>query len=195
MRGAQLAGALDVPFLEQIGEALVAVLDAFGVGHTLEDFAVLFIGGVANLDLVAQAAQEGFVHQVARGQVGGEDDQHIEGDFDLAAGMQGQEIQAVFKRHDPAVEQVAWADELAAKVVDQQDAAVGFNLEGGFIKFIDIIENQVKPGQGQFTANDNEGPANAQPARVAAYGGRAQGARAGRGGSLFVGELVVDRVV
>ena len=54
----------------------------------------------------------------------------------------------VFQRDNPAVQQVARAYLLAAKVVDQQDAAVGFDLERRFIEFMDIIKYQVEPSQG-----------------------------------------------
>src|SRR3990172_3535347 len=95
MRGAQLAIALDVPLLEQVGQSLVRVGDALALGHALEDAAVLFIARIADLDLVAQPSQKGLVHQVARRQVGREHDHHVERDFDLAPGVQRQKIEAV----------------------------------------------------------------------------------------------------
>ena len=128
---------------------------------------------------MAQAAQECLIHQVLRGQVGRENHQHVEGDFDLAPGVQGEIIDAVFEGHNPAVEQVARADHLAAKVVDQQNAAVGFDLEGRFVIFQGVVEDQVQAGQGQLAAGDDKGPADAHPARVAA---RARAQRAGAAG-------------
>jgi hypothetical protein len=82
---------------------------------------------------MAQAAQKGFINQFFRRQIGREDDQHIKRHFHLAPGVQGQVIDAVFQRDNPAVEQVARADLLASKVVDQQDTAVGLYLEWSLI--------------------------------------------------------------
>ena len=140
-----------------------------------------------------QAAQESFIDQVARGQVGRENHQHVKGDFKFASGMQGEVIDAVFQWDNPAVEQIARADHLAAKVIDEQDAAVGFHLEGCFVVFERIVKDQVQPSQGQFAARDNKGPADFDPARIAA-GAAAQRAGAGGGGVLFAGEFVVYRV-
>src|SRR3990170_8503825 len=72
MRGSQLAIALDIPLLQQVGQSLVRVGDALALGHALEDAAVLFIVRIADLDLVAQPSQKGLVYQVARRQVGRE---------------------------------------------------------------------------------------------------------------------------
>ena len=69
MGGAQLAVFLDVPFLKQVGQALVAVGDALDGRDAPEDLAVFFVTWVGDFDLVAQAAQEGFIDQVARGRL------------------------------------------------------------------------------------------------------------------------------
>ena len=58
-------------------------------------------------DLVRNASQKGFVGQFVQGEVGGEDDEQLEGDVDFSAGAKGKEIDAAIERHDPAVEQIA----------------------------------------------------------------------------------------
>ena len=70
MGGAQFAVAFDVPFLQQVGQTLVVIFDILGLGHAPEDFTEFFVRWVADFDFMAQAAQEGFVHQVAGWQVG-----------------------------------------------------------------------------------------------------------------------------
>ena len=62
--------------------------------------------------------------------------------------MKREEVHAVFERDDPAVEQVTRADLLSSKVIDQQNAAIGFYLERRFIEFMDFIVDkvQVLPG-------------------------------------------------
>ena len=65
-------------------------------------------GGRADFDFVGKAAQEGRVHQVFGLEVGGEDDQFLEGNEEAFAGMEVEVVDAVFQGDDPAVEQVAW---------------------------------------------------------------------------------------
>ena len=64
MGGAQFAVMFDIPFLQEICQPLVAVFDLFIIGHAAEDFAVLFIRRIADLDLVPKTAQEGLIHQI-----------------------------------------------------------------------------------------------------------------------------------
>jgi len=70
-------------------------------------------------------------------------DQHIERDFNFPPGVQGQVVDAVFKGDNPTVEQVARADLLAAKIVNEENSPIRFNLEGRFIEFVNVIEHQV----------------------------------------------------
>ena len=62
--------------------------------------------------------------------------------------MQRQVINAVFQRHNPAIQQVARPHLLPAKIIDQQDAAVGFHLEWRLVEAVDVVEDQVQPAQG-----------------------------------------------
>ena len=66
MRGAQFAIAFDVPFLQEVGEALVTVLHAFRLRDAAKDLTILFVRRIANLDLVTDAAQK-----VVRAAIGG----------------------------------------------------------------------------------------------------------------------------
>src|SRR5687768_16644550 len=134
MRSAQFAVALDIPLLQQIRQPLIAIFHFLILRNALENLTVLLIGRITNLDLMPQAAQEGFIHQVFRRQVCGEHNQNVKWDFHFASVVEGQEIYTVFERDDPAVEQITRAYLLASKVINQQDAAVGFYLERRLIK-------------------------------------------------------------
>ena len=52
--------------------------------------------------------------------------------MDLLAIWQIQIINSVFQRHDPSVEQLVDLDALAAKVVDDERAAIALQLDGRF---------------------------------------------------------------
>ena len=107
--------------------------------------------------------------------------------------MQRQVIDAVLQRDNPAVQQVARAHLLAAKVVDQQDAAVGLDLKRRFIIFERIVKHQIQTSQGQLAARHNEWAFDTHPARIAAGAGAQRPGAGGRG--IFVsGQLVVDRI-
>ena len=62
--------------------------------------------------------------------------------------MKREEVDAVFERHDPAIQQIARAHLLASKVVDQQNSTVRFDLERRFIKFVYFIVNKIEPFEG-----------------------------------------------
>src|SRR5689334_1512626 len=85
-----------------------------------------------------------------------EDDQNVERDLNFTSVMQREEIHAVFERDDPAVEQIARSYLLASKVVNQQDAAIRFDLEGRFVKLMDIIIDEIESFQGQLTTDHDE---------------------------------------
>ena len=146
-------------------------------------------GRVLREDLVGDAPHERFVGERLRLQVGREDDQHVERNLELAAGMQRQEVDAALERHDPAVQEVARRDALAAEVVDDEDAAVGLHLDRRFVEPRDRVEREVEHLQRQLAADHDDRPLDLFPAPVV----RRRGDHAGRRrGAADV--HVVDRI-
>src|SRR5262249_39981659 len=90
----------------------------------------------------------------------------LEGNLELLARGQIEEVVTVFERHDPAVEQLLRAAQLPAEVVDQEDAAVGLDVQRSLVKVRLGVEFQVEHGQVQFTARNDNRPADAYPARI-----------------------------
>ena len=125
------AARLVVVFHEVLERRLVE-LEAEMVAHEHEQFSELPFRRIGDFDLVRYAAQEGVVDQISRFQVGGEDDELIEGDLQFAAVGQVEEVVTLFERNDPPVEQLIDAHPLPAEVVDDERAAVGLELQGGF---------------------------------------------------------------
>src|SRR5581483_5219468 len=108
--------------------ALTKILGAAGLGGNLvvlhqpaEDLVEHGVADVVDLDLGLDAPQERLVGEVARVQVGREDDHQLEGNLELHAGGQGEVVDATVERNDPAVEQLARRKHLAAEVVDDED--------------------------------------------------------------------------
>src|SRR5215213_9732866 len=106
MRGTQFAITFDIPLLQQIRQSLIAILHLFILSNPFENFPILFVRRITNLDLVAQAPQEGFIHKVFWREISREHDQNIERDFYFPSIMEREEIYAVFEGNDPAVKQV-----------------------------------------------------------------------------------------
>ena len=114
---AQFTIAFDIPFLQQISQTLIVVFDPFILSYAFKYLTILLEGWIADLNLVAQTAQEGFIDKVFRRQIGGKNDEDIERNFHFAAGVQTQVIDAVFERNDPAVEQITRAHLLVADML------------------------------------------------------------------------------
>ena len=113
---------------DEVLRDVFVVGDVFVAGDAAEDLGKLFLGDGAQLDLGLDAAQECGIDQAGGIVIRGEDDQHFEGNLDLFAADQGQEIDAAVEGHDPAVEQLVGAQALAAEVVDDEHAVVGLHL-------------------------------------------------------------------
>ena len=74
-------------------------------GVAIEDLFVNVAGGGVDVDFVPDAAEEGIVNEVLRVEVCREDDELLEGDLELLAAGDGEEIVPVFERQNPAVEE------------------------------------------------------------------------------------------
>src|SRR5581483_12202702 len=83
------------------------VRDAPALTNPAEDLLVLLDRWVGHFDLVSDPPQERLVDQACRVQVGGEDDELIEGYRDLLAGLEIQIVLALLQRNDPAIEEIA----------------------------------------------------------------------------------------
>ena len=103
-------------------------------------------------------------------EVGGEDQQLLKRHLDLFAGVQGQIIDAAFEGDDPAIEQIVGIDPLAAEVVDDQGAAVGFHLKRRFVEARGLTVDQVHGLNRHFAADDDDRPLDPDPALVVALG-------------------------
>ena len=122
------AGAL-VVLAHEIERCFGIKLDLTLLADAGEDLEELVARRIGDFDLVADAAEECFVPQFGGPQVRREDEEHVERYFECIAAVQGEVVDALFHRHDPAVEQLFGLDHLAAKVIDDQDAAVRLPLQ------------------------------------------------------------------
>ena len=115
---------------------------------------------------MADAAEECLVAELGRTQVRREDEQHVERHFKRVAAVQREVIDALFHGHDPAVEQLLRLDHLAAKVIDDQDAAVRLPLQRSDVELRLSGIAQLQFLQCQFTAGADHGAARDDPAAV-----------------------------
>ena len=90
----------------------------------------------------------------------------FEGHLELHAGGQREVIHAAVERDDPAVQQIARREHLAAEVVDDQDAVVGLHLAGRDEDAGGFVEAQFQHGGRQFAAHGDAGALADDPARV-----------------------------
>ena len=178
--GAERPFGFDVMLLQQIAHDVLIIGNFALVQHPAHDFAVLVIGRGADFDFVANAAQKRLVYQIFGGQIGRKDEQNFERHFDFAPCVHGEEVYPLFHGHNPAVEQVVRPNLLAAEVVYQEHAAVGFHLEGGFVILGVVVVAQFQPVQRQLTADHDGRAADANPTAVALRGWL--GVRLGHGG-------------
>lgn len=126
MNSLKLAVGFAVPPIEQVFVACPVKSDALLLAYALKDeFKIVFIWGKYT-HLHLNAPEERFVSQAIRVQVGAENDQRSEWDFDRLTGAQAQEIHSIFQWHDPAVEQVHRACLLPAEIVNDKYASIGF---------------------------------------------------------------------
>ena len=75
-------------------------------------------------------------------------------------------VDAIFQRHDPAIEQFLGTAQLPAEVVDEEDAAVRLDVHRHLIivRLGRVI--QVEHGQVQFAAGDDDRPLDLHPALI-----------------------------
>ena len=106
-------------------EQLRVVFQPVGLDHLAENDSISLPGRRGDIKPISHPAQKGVIHQPFKVQVSGKNEQLLERDLDLLAGVQGQVIGLPLQRDDPAVQQVQRIDPLPAEVVDNQGPAIG----------------------------------------------------------------------
>src|SRR5215207_754380 len=120
--------------LEQVEHQGTVERDLPVTAAVLEDLRELGDGWAFRKHLVVDASKECCGDEVRGFDIGCEDDQYHEWEFEFLPRLQGQEVDSTFKRNDPPVEQIARRDLLPAEVVDDQHAAVGDGLDRSSIE-------------------------------------------------------------
>src|SRR5262249_38414272 len=108
--------------------------------------------------LVLDAAEKGGVSQVIGIQLGREYHHHFEQDLELEPVGRGQVVDAAVKRHNPAIQQLTRRHDLAAKVIDEEDAVVRLHLHGGREHAARLVIVQLEHAGNQLAAHHDEGP-------------------------------------
>ncbi|MBI2297527.1 MAG: hypothetical protein HYU66_01015 [Armatimonadetes bacterium] len=184
--GAEAAVGLPVVLVDQVVQHLAPVFEPHLAAVVDEDLPELLFGRVADFHLVADAAQEGLLDQILGRQVGGEDDQQIEGHLHLHAAGQVVVVVVLLERHYPAVEELPGGHLLATEVVDHEHAAVGLELQRSDVMAALDVPGHLEVLHQQLAADDDERPADEGPAAIERHAGGVGGVADG---------LVVDGVV
>ena len=80
--------------------------------------------------------------------------------------MQVQIIDARFQRDDPSIEEIARRHALAPEVVDDEDAAVRFQMNGRFVELRQVAVSEVEHFERQLAADRDDRPADSHPAAI-----------------------------
>lgn len=134
--------------------------------HDLEKFAESLFCWILDFDLVRNSTQKRVVDKVFWLEIGAEDDQLIEWDLNFLSVAHRQVVVAFFERYDPSIEQFVDTHSLTSEVVDQQNAAIAFELQRRIANIGIFIEVNLQHFHGQFTAGDNGRSANSNPSIV-----------------------------
>src|SRR5215471_11263131 len=162
---------------QYLGDVLFAadaeMLAAAGFGgylqrlhHALENLLEDVGRYVLHQHLGLNATQERFVGQFVRVEVGREHHHELERHLELHAGGEGEVIDAPVEGDDPAIEQFARGEHLAAEVVDDQDAVVRLHLRGRDEHFCGLVEPQFQHRGGKLTADRDARALADGPSRV-----------------------------
>ena len=135
-----------------------------------KNFGELFGSSVIDPYFIGDSAQEGFVGTIGGIEIGGEGDENVERDFKFFCALQREEIDAAIQRSHPAIEQFVGAEFLAAEIVDDQDAVIGFHLQRGGVGVGGFVVLEIEHVGGEFTASENAGAAAEHPAAVGVFG-------------------------
>ena len=155
-----------IPFLQQVHKTVAVERHFQALAHLREDLIKHLLVRAADFHFHLNAAQESAIDQFTGIKVGGEDDQLAEWNFQRLPGVQAQKVDARFQRDDPAIEQLLRADLLAAKVVDEEHAAIGFHLQRRFVDLGHRLKTQFQRVHRQFAAHPDRRALEQAPALV-----------------------------
>lgn len=110
--------------------------------------------------------QEGFINQFLRIEIGRKDDELLERNRKFLAGGQRHVVDAFFERQNPPVEKIPGADDLPAEVIDEEHAAVGFDVERPGVEVAGAVVSQVEHVEREFAAGDDDRPLDASPTEI-----------------------------
>ncbi len=144
MAGPQRALSLNIMFPQKVGQCLVVVGYTLGLTNAAEYLAKCLVRGIANVDSVPDAAQKGLIHQIFGFQVGGKDNKHLKRNFYLAPGVQSKIVNPFLQGYNPTIQQVLRSGTLAAKVIYQEHASIGFDLKGCFVELGSLVKHQIQ---------------------------------------------------
>src|SRR5437763_9121683 len=164
--GAQFGAAVAQADFAQVIAAIGFEEDATRRGDAAEYLVEGVLVDRLNENLVVDASQEGFVRQIVGVKVRGEDNQHFKWNLKLHAILQGKIIDAPVERNDPAVEQIARRNELAAEVIDEEDAVVRLHLQWGGVDARGFVQAQFQHRGNQLAPHHDVRALAEDPARV-----------------------------
>ncbi|ABA53330.1 hypothetical protein BURPS1710b_A1309 [Burkholderia pseudomallei 1710b] len=120
-----------------------------------------------DVQLRAEPPQERVVAELRGREVAREHRPHVERHLEAHAARERELVDVAIERQQPAVEQVARRDALAAEIVDDVDSRVRLHVRRGLVIARRIVAAQVELGERQLAARQHDRPAAQAPAAVA----------------------------
>src|SRR6266542_5892857 len=150
---------------EEIDEAAVE-LQAARLAAVAEDLYELLDARALGEHFVMNPPEECLIDERRGSQVRREDQQRGKWQLELLTGLQGEEVDAAFERHDPAVEKLTRLDLLASEVVDDQHAAIRHGLHRRLIEAGRRAVAQLERIERQLATDDDERASAAHPSPI-----------------------------
>ena len=132
MAVSHFATAFFVIDFDQVIHGLVLIFDSPLNGLLFQEFPKIAFRRVAHVDFVGNSSQKRLVDQFLRLEISGKHNQLIHRKLESAAVVELENIVAFLQGYNPAVENIGGCYSLPPKVVDDQCAAVAFQLDGRF---------------------------------------------------------------
>ena len=132
--------------LDQIDECVFVQRHFSFPGNHRKNLQIVFLIRTVDLDFKEDTTQGRFVEDLVRVEVGGEDDERIKRHFEFLTRLQRKDILVFFQRNNPAVNEGLWWFFLTTKVVHDEDATGGLQLQWSLIcsrcRVIDKVEHR-----------------------------------------------------